>query len=344
MDSIGFDLHLRESQLCVLGDDGTAQQRRIATTVAGLNAFFAARAPAQIVLEASTESEWVAQHLEQLGHAVRVADPNDARLYAGRSRHIKTDARDARALAEAARRHDWHVAYRPSAARRRLRQELAGRELLVRTRTRLQAQLRCLVRAAGQRVPPAKAETFAERAASVPLPDTLAPLRETLLTVHTAVQAQVLACTERLTALGRADVDVVRAMTAPGVGIVTASAYVAALDDVTRFPSGEQVACYLGLVPRERSSSESRRLGGITKAGDTRVRWLLVEAAWTIRRGRSAETAALRAWCQRVERRRGRSVAVVALARRLAVILYTMWRTGRDYEAARLRGAAGGTA
>jgi transposase len=225
-----------------------------------------------------------------------------------------------------------------------LRQELAGRELLVRTRTRLQAQVRSLVRAAGQRVPPAKPETFAERAASVPVPDTLAPLLANLLTVHTAVQAQVLACTARLTALALGDADVVRAMTAPGVGVVTASAYVAALDDVTRFPSGEQVACYLGLVPRERSSSESRRLGGITKAGDTRVRWLLVEAAWTIRRGRTAETAALRAWCQRVERRRGRSVAVVGLARRLAVILYTMWRTERAYEPTRLRGAPGGTA
>jgi transposase len=162
--------------------------------------------------------------------------------------------------------------------------------------------------------------------------------------VHTLTHAQIAACTDRLTALAKADADIVRAMTAPGVGVVTASAFVAALDNVTRFPSGEQVACYLGLVPRERSSSESRRLGGITKAGDTRVRWLLVEAAWAIRRSRTAETAALRAWCQRVERRRGRSVAVVALARRLATILYTMWRTQRVYDPTLLRGATGGPA
>jgi transposase len=337
MDSIGLDLHLRECQVCVIDASGAARQQRIPTSVKGLDRVFAARPPAQVVVEASTESEWVAQHLESLGHRVRVADPNDARLYAGRSRHIKTDARDAYALAEAAKRSDWRVAHRPCAARRALRRELAGRELLVRTRSRLTTQVRAFVRGEGLRVPAATPDTFERHVRALSVPTALEPLLACLLIARAAVHTQVARCDARVAALALADPDVLRAMTVPGVGVITASAFVAALDDVHRFRSGEHVASYLGLVPRERSSSERRRLGGLTKAGDTRTRWLLVEAAWTIRRSRRDDTVALRAWCRSVEQRRGRSVAVVALARRLAVILFTMWRDTVPYDATRLR-------
>lgn len=344
MDSIGLDLHLRECQVCVIDATGTARQQRIPTSVSGLDRVFAGRPPAQVVLEASTESEWVAQHLERIGHRVRIADPNDARLYAGRSRHIKTDARDAYALAEAAQRSDWRVAHRPSAGRRVLRRELAGRELLVRTRSRLTSQVRAFVRGEGLRVPAATADTFERHARALPVSSALEPLLTDLLTVRAAVHTQIARCDARVASRALEDSDVVRAMTVPGVGVITASAFVAALDDVHRFRSGEHVASYLGLVPRERSSSEKRRLGGITKAGDTRTRWLLVEAAWTIRRSRRADTAALRAWCHGVEQRRGRSIAVVALARRLAVILFTMWRDAVPYDATRLRLPGGANA
>lgn len=103
MDTIGLDLHKRESQLCIGRDDGTTLERRIATTRVRFAEVLGDRPRARILLEASTESEWVARHLEALGHDVIVADPNFAPMYAARSRRTKTDRRDARTLMEACR-------------------------------------------------------------------------------------------------------------------------------------------------------------------------------------------------------------------------------------------------
>lgn len=121
-------------------------------------------------------------------------------------------------------------------------------------------------------------------------------------------------------------------MTAPGVGPVTALAFVAALDDVTRFGGAHQVESYLGLVPSEYSSGERQHRGRITKRGNARMRWLLVEAGWRILRSRRSECASLRAWAMQIAARRGKRIAVVALARRLSGILYAMWRDGTEYE------------
>jgi len=98
MEIIGLDLHKRERQRSIKADDGTITDRRIATSRERCTAVFGERPPARILLEASTEREWVARHLESLGHAVIVADPNDAPMYANRSRRTKTDTRDARTL------------------------------------------------------------------------------------------------------------------------------------------------------------------------------------------------------------------------------------------------------
>ena len=120
-------------------------------------------------------------------------------------------------------------------------------------------------------------------------------------------------------------------MTVPGVGPLTAVVFVATVDQVARFRNAHQLESYLGLVPREWSSSETQRKGSITKAGNTRMRWLLVEAAWCIlRRKKKPETVQLRDWADRIALRRGSHVAAVALARRLAGILYAMWRDHTD--------------
>jgi len=102
MDLIGIDLHKRESQLCILDAEGGATERRIATSRDRFTAVLGTRSPARILVEASTESEWVACHLESLGHEVVVADPNFAPMYGTRSRRVKTDKRDARTLADPA--------------------------------------------------------------------------------------------------------------------------------------------------------------------------------------------------------------------------------------------------
>jgi hypothetical protein len=107
MDHIGIDVHKTESQLCILGEDGQLSERRIRTTTERFAAVLGDRPRARILLEASTESEWVARCLEGLGHEVIVADPNFAPMYAARSRKIKTDRRDARALA--VRDSPWRV-------------------------------------------------------------------------------------------------------------------------------------------------------------------------------------------------------------------------------------------
>jgi transposase len=136
MDTIGLDLHQRESRLCILTEEGEIVERRIVTSRERFTAVLGNRPPARILREASTESEWVARHLESLGHEVIVADPNLAPMYAPRSRRVKTDRRDARTLAEALRLGAYRAIHRASAAQRHVRAQLAVRDALIRTRTR----------------------------------------------------------------------------------------------------------------------------------------------------------------------------------------------------------------
>jgi transposase len=337
MDMIGIDLHKRESQLCILAADGTVTERRIVTSRERFTAVFGSRAPARVLLEASTESEWVALCLEALGHEVIVADPNYAPMYATRSRCVKTDKRDARTLAEALTRGAYRPAHRVSPARRHARAELAVREALVRTRTRYIAIAKAFVRRDGLRVPNSESHLVAKRVATLPVPAILDAELAPLFAVLEPLNAQIVAADRRIAALERSDPIVALLATAPSVGPLTASAVVSTIDDVTRFPSAHQFEAFLGLVPGERSSGEKRRVGRITKAGNSRARYLLVEAGWRLLRAKSPETAALRAWGLKIAARRGNRIAAVALARRLAGILYAMWRDSTPYNAAKLR-------
>src|SRR5205809_3319883 len=158
MDTIGVDLHKRETQLCIGQADGSITEQRIVTSRERFTAVLGHRPPARILVEASTESEWVACHLESLGHEVIVADPNYAPMYATRARRVKTDRRDARTLMEACRAGTYRPAHRLSAARRHVRAELAVRDAVVRTRTRYVALAKALVRRDGLRVPSSAAE------------------------------------------------------------------------------------------------------------------------------------------------------------------------------------------
>jgi transposase len=138
-------------------------------------------------------------------------------------------------------------------------------------------------------------------------------------------------------ALVARDPMVQRLTTLPGIGPITASACVAALDDVSRFERAGQVTSYLGLVPQEYSSGEKQRRGCVMRSAHPQVQSLLVQAAWRIRRSVDPRTAAFRTWAQAVARRRGTKVAMVALARRLARSLFAMWRDQTNFEAARIR-------
>jgi transposase len=337
MDTIGLDLHKRESQLCILAEDGNVAERRIVTSRERFTAVLGNRERARILLEASTESEWVAQHLESLGHEVIVADPNYAPMYATRARRVKTDKRDARALAEALKLGAFHHAHRVSAHRRHIRAELAVRETLVRTRTRYISLSKALVRRDGLRVAGSKADRVARKIAELDLSDTLASELMPLFQVLAPINEQIDLADHRITDLSKNDPEVALLTTSPAIGPITASAVVATVDDISRFQSAHQFEAFLGLVPGERSSGEKRRVGKITKAGNSRVRYLLVEAAWRIMRSKSEETAALRAWALLIAARRGKRIAMVALARRIAGILYAMWRDNSPYNAEKLR-------
>jgi len=290
------------------------------------------RPRARMLLKASTESEWVARGLETLGHEVIVADPNFAPMYATRTRKVKTDRRDARALAEACRLRAYRPAHRASDAQRHVRARLAVRDTLVRTRTRYISLVRALLRQHGWQVPTGSAEHFSRRVLALPLPGRLRFEVAPLLAVMRQVHQQLAYSDERIAAIAQSDARVRRLQSVPNIGPVTAAAFVAALDDVQRFQRAHEVEAYLGLVPRELSSGETQRRGRSTKAGPGRVRWLLFQAAVSMLCLHDARTAALRDWATRIAVRRGKGIAVVALARRLAGILFALLRDGTVYE------------
>jgi transposase len=337
MEHIGIDLHKRESQICILTEAGEEIERTIQTTRERFAAILGARGRAKILLEASTESEWVAQWLEGLGHEVIVGDPNYAPMYPERRRRVKTNRRDARTLATACRLGAYRPAHRVSAAQRRIRQQLTVRDLLVRSRTRAIAMTGALVRGEGLRVRSGAPEQFLTRLAALPLPPALAATLTAPRALLTTLDAEIRQADAAVGQIAIHDPVVARLTSAPGIGPVTAAAFVATLDGAARFAGAHQVESYLGLVPSEASSAEYRRRGHITKAGDPRMRWLLVQAAWAVWHAKTADAQPLRAWAQRIAHRRGRGVAVVALARRLAGILFAMWRDETPFEVARLR-------
>jgi transposase len=172
---------------------------------------------------------------------------------------------------------------------------------------------------------------FERSAVSTAARAAMAPLLELLA----AVAPLITQAEQWARSAARADAVTLRLMTAPGVGPIVALAYQATIDDVGRFTAPGAVASYLGLVPREDSSGERQRKGAITKAGPSRMRVLLIQSAWHVWRSPSG-SAALHAWARRLADRRGRRIAIVAVARRLARILWAMWRDRRAFDAARV--------
>src|SRR5438552_14947191 len=180
MDHVGLDLGKRESQIAILAEDGELINMRIRTERRRLVEMFGRRPKARILMEASTESEWVARCLEDLGHEVIVADPNYAAMYATRSRRVKTDRRDAVTLADACRLGAYRTAHRASDRQRHVRAELAVRDTLVRTRVKCVALAGALLRRHGVHLPSGHVDGFVGRVErhelSVELQGEVAPL------------------------------------------------------------------------------------------------------------------------------------------------------------------------
>lgn len=332
MEHIGIDVHKNSCQVCILTEDGELIERRIKTDRPSLHLLFGDRSSARILIESSTESEWVARCLEEWGHEVIVADPNFAPMYATRDKKIKTDKRDARALCEPCRLGAYRPAHRTSERQRKIRAQLLVRSTLVRTRSKYISLIGSLARREGCRIATGGSNNFITRVEAANLPEhvtaAIAPLFESLRMLNRQIdEADAL-----LEKIVKEDEVVKRLCTAPGVGPVTATTFAATIDDTSRFGAAKQVRSYLSLVPREFSSGERQHRGRISKAGGSRARTLLVEAAWALLRWRNAKNEALYDWAMRIAARRGRARACVALARKLAGILYAMWRDGTEFD------------
>lgn len=343
MEHIGIDVHKKHTQICILDSEGrVSAQKRIPTRRDRLGNFFGERPRAKVLLEASTISEWVARRIEEYGHEVVVVDPNFALTYATRNPKIKTDERDARALADACRHGHYREAHRMSDQARQKRRWLKNRNALVRSRTMLVNSVRAQVSQEGITLRSGGAEYVPARVDDLEMPDELRAALNPLLETIKELTKQITACDERLTALAKESAVAQRLMTAPSVGPVTALAFEAIIDDASRFKNASSLENYLGLTPGAHESGKiaSSKLGApITRRGNTMLRALLVEAGHRILSGRAgAKAQRLRAWGLTIKTRRGTGVAAVALARRLAGILYALWRDEACFDVQQLGG------
>jgi transposase len=338
MEYGAIDLHARYSQIRIVDPEGrVVREQRVVTSRERLLAVFSGHGRLRILLETGTESEWVAQALEGAGHEVIVADPNYAPMYGEIRRKVKTDRRDVAALAEANRRGWYRATHRVSAAQRQVRQVLRTRRQLVSMRSGTISLMRALLRQGGYRLASGSASRVPARLARLCLPEDLAVTLTPLRRMVEALTDEIAGVDARLQTDVAADPVVQRLQSVPGVGPIVALTFRAFIDDVTRFGTAARVSAAIGLVPREDSSAERRHRGHITKAGPGELRSLLIQGAWAC--WRSHRSASLRAWVERLAARRGRRIAVVALARRLSRILFALWRDGSVFNAATLAAA-----
>ncbi len=274
----------------------------------------------------------------QLGHEVIVADPNFSPMYGTRRRRIKTDRRDARALAEACQNGVYRPAHRRSEKQRRRRILLVVREKLVRSRAMQIVLIKSLLRQFGISLPTGVPRTTPVRVRKLEMEDWLEEQLLPLVEMCERLNQLIADADERLEEISKDDPVVARLRSVPGVGPVTATAFACAVDDAGRFRNARQLESYLGLVPGEHSSGDSKRPTPITKTGSTMLRSLLVQASLGVLRSKRADSAALRAWAERIKQRRGGKIAHVALARRLAGILYASMRDSAPYDHRKLGG------
>lgn len=200
--------------------------------------------------------------------------------------------------------------------------------MLTRTRTKYISLIGALARREGCRIKAGPSPGFARRAEQADLPAHTLMQIEPLLAMLKALNEQIKAADKRLKEIAESDEVVQRLCSVPGVGPVVATTFAATVDGASRFLGAEHVRSYLGLIPREYSSGGRQHRGRISKAGSVRARSLLVEAAWSLLRWKTERTNALHEWWARIARRRGKATAVVAPARKLAGLMFAVWRDG----------------
>jgi transposase len=302
--------------------------------------FFVHRPPCRVVMEACGSSHYWARRLVAEGHSVRLLPAQYVKAYVKRS---KTDRADAAALIEAARSSQIREVPIKTLEQQQLQSLHRLRSQWLSTRQRYLATLRGILREFGVMIPlgasVAKAQVSVALAqADSDIPQGLRPGLAEMPREINALEQKILSIEQQLAALTRTDERARQLRELPGVGLLTSTALLSTVGDIQRFPSGRHFACWLGLTPSERSSAERRRLGKISKQGDVYCRMLLVHGA------RSALLAAhraqragkpldrLRQWALNCERLRGHNKATVALANRLARIVWATWKYERAFD------------
>ena len=336
MEHIAIDLGGRESQICVRNEAGQIVEERRWLT-AKLDVYLRKRSSGRVILETCAEAFWVADRAQEIGHEVRIVPSMLVRALGVGARGIKTDQRDAQKLSEMSVLKDVPSVHVPSQKSRDRKAICVAREALVESRTKLANTVRGLLRTEAKRFTRGSVDTLAARVRALgPVP----PHMERLLVSIEQLSEQIEEANREIAALAEQDETCKRLMTVPGVGPITSVRFVATVDEVERFGNAHQVESYLGLTPGENSSSDRKRRTSITKAGPAKMRWCLLQAAWSCRRTRQEQP--IKDWANEVEKRRGKAIATVALARKLAGILYALWRDGSAYNP--MRGADSVTA
>lgn len=335
MEHIAIDLGSKESQVCVRDAQGKIlHESRLSTSK--IQEYLAKRAPGvRVLVESSAEAFTIADWAHQAGHHACVVPASLVRALGVGERGMKNDKRDARKMSEMDCRMPVPSIHVPSPLRREQQARMTAREALVQSRTKLVNTVRSYLRtlaAPRVRATP-KSLPSAVRQYLQGLRDGVPDFLEHLLTTIETLNAQIAQADAALEQIANNDPLCKLLRTMPGVGPLTAVCFASAIDDVDRFPTAAQLTSYLGLTPGESTTGFKTRRTGLTKAGCSRTRWTLNQAAWTMVRTQKHSPLVL--WYQQVAHRRGKNVAITALCRKMAAVLYAMWRDHQPYQPTR---------
>ena len=331
MDYCGIDLHAEYSQVCILDDEGEVMETSCVRTSQKVLERFFSRAPMRVAMEAGGTSPWVSRLLGSLGHEVVVCSPRRVRLIAEST--LKNDKVDAEVLARLVRLDPEFlkpIQHRSEQAQL-LRGNLKVRSAMVEARTKWINTIRGLLRSFGYKVSGKAPHTFAERVDRMKLPSELRAVIEPLLAQLDLLSGEIERRNQHLEEMVKDLPEVAHLREIPGVGPVVATYFVLTIDDPDRFKRSRDVAAFFGLRPSMRKSASTTHFGRITKEGDPEMRRLLVQAAHACLLTKA--DCELKRWALALAERKGKGKAVVALARKLAVLMHRLWVTGEVYQA-----------
>lgn len=338
MRIIGCDFHPSFQQIAMLDTEtGELIERRLLHADGEARRFYEALSGEVLVgIESSGNTLWFERLLAKLGHKLLIGDP--AAIRASNPRKQKCDPRDARHLLTLLEEKRFPTVWVPSLAERDLRQLLKHRHTLVQMRTRAKNQLQHIALNQGlQKKKKLWSQAGLEQLKSLELEPWTQRRRDDLLKIVEQMDEHITELSKVVAAEAQGWPKAVLLMSHPGVGPIVALATVVTLGDVSRFERGKKVASYVGLIPSEDSSGERRRLGAISKQGNSFMRFLLVQAAMSAAKGDAELGRAYKRLCQR----KHHGVAKVAIARKLVVRLYWMLRTNTRYpEVVRMQGSS----